>query len=66
MAVAGFAALDFHAFHQDELPRRLQDGNAALAAPALNDLASLAFRLPDGAAYTYVPQPAGVVTGCQR
>jgi len=50
----GFEPLDFHRFHREELPRRLRAGNGALAAADARRLGSLAFRLPDGAAYTYV------------
>jgi ectoine hydroxylase-related dioxygenase (phytanoyl-CoA dioxygenase family) len=53
MAVAGFADLDFHAFHREELPRRLGDGRGAMAARAVAAQGSLAFRLPTGDAYTY-------------
>jgi hypothetical protein len=49
-------ALDFDAFHRQELPRRLAAGNGALAARGGRHLRSLAFRLPDGSAYTYVPR----------
>ena len=54
MAIAGFANLDFHGFHRTELPRRLAAGNGAMAARGVSDLGGFAFRLPDGAAYTYL------------
>jgi hypothetical protein len=57
MAIEGFRALDFTAYHRDELPRLLDAGRGALAAKALGSLGSLAFRMPDGAAFTY--QPSG-------
>jgi hypothetical protein len=57
---AAFAPLDFDAFHREELPRRLAAGNGALAAPGAASLGSLAFRLPDGAAYTYLPVEGGI------
>ena len=56
----GFETLDFHDFHRTELPRRLAAGHGALAAPALGQLGALAFRLPDGDAYTYRPGSDGV------
>ena len=52
--------LDFHAFHREDLPRRLAAGNGALAAPGARRLGSLAFRTPAGDAYTYVPGETGV------
>lgn len=60
MALAGFETLDFDDFHQHELPRRLAAGHAALAAPAVARRQSLAFQLPAGDAYTYIPIPDGV------
>lgn len=60
MAVPGFEALDFDGFHQRELPRRLAEGHGLLAAEATRRVGSLAFRLPDGTAYTYVPRPDGI------
>ncbi len=56
MAVSGFADLDFHGFHRTELPRWLAAGNGAMAARGVRGLGGLAFRLPDGAAYSYVPR----------
>ena len=52
-----FEPLDFHRFHREELPERLRFGNGALAAPGARGLGSLAFRLPSGDAYSYVPRP---------
>ena len=49
-----FEPLDFHRFHREELPRRLRAGNGALAVRDARRLGGLAFRLPDGAAYTYL------------
>ncbi len=60
MAIDGFVDLDFHAFHTGELPERLAAGNGALAAGAAAPLGSLAFRLADGSAYTYRPEPGGI------
>jgi hypothetical protein len=56
MAIEGFESLDFHAFHRDELPRRIAAGNGAQAAAAVarvGRIGSLALRLPSGDAYTY-------------
>jgi ectoine hydroxylase-related dioxygenase (phytanoyl-CoA dioxygenase family) len=60
MAIPGFRTLDFAAFHRDELPRAIAAGRGAMAASALAGLGSLAFQLPDGASWTYVPTPEGV------
>ena len=57
---AGFEPLDFHRFHREVLRERLRLGHGALAARGARGLGSLAFRLPDGAAYTYVPRPDGI------
>jgi hypothetical protein len=51
MPVAGFAPLDFDAFHREELPRRLAD--SAAAARAVAPFGSLGLRTKGGAAYTY-------------
>jgi len=55
-----FPSFDFDAFHRADLPRRLAAGNGALAARAVARLAPLAFQLPDGRAWTYVPRSGGV------
>lgn len=60
MAIEGFEDLDFHAFHRDRLPGLLADGRGAMAARSVHERGSLAFRLPDGAAYTYAPRDDGV------
>jgi hypothetical protein len=60
MAAAAFEPLDFHRFHREDLPRRLAAGNGALAAPGARALGSLAFRLPGGDAYTYLPGASGI------
>jgi hypothetical protein len=52
--------LDFQRYHREELPALLRGGRGALAAPGVRSLGSLAFRLPGGDAYTYVPSAAGV------
>jgi hypothetical protein len=56
VAVAGFADLDFQAFHRDELPARMAGGRDAAAARAMRGAGSLGFRLPTGEAYTYLPR----------
>jgi len=61
MAVAGFAALDFDAFHEGVLTEKIASGRGLLAAKALDGLGSLAFRLLGGAAWTYRPVAEGVV-----
>ena len=61
MSPPAFAPLDFGAFHREELPRRLAAGHGAIAAQDdLVGLGGLAFRMPDGAAYTYQPRAGGV------
>lgn len=60
MAISGFQDLDFHAFHREELPKRLAGGNGAKALPAARRLGGLAFRLADGSAYSYRPKAAGI------
>jgi hypothetical protein len=57
---AGFEPLDFHRFHREAPAEWLRLGRGALAAPGARGLGSLAFRRPDGAAYTYVPRPGGI------
>jgi hypothetical protein len=52
--------LDFHRYHREELPALLRAGRGALAAPGARALGSLAFRLPGGDAYTYVPSASGM------
>jgi len=59
-AVASEAPLDFHRYHREELPPLLAAGRGALAASGARALGSLAFRLPEGDAYTYVPTDAGM------
>ena len=60
MAVAGFAPLDFRTFHERELPERMTDGRGGAAARAAARFGALAFRLPDGSAYTYAPRDGEV------
>jgi len=60
MAIEGFAPVDFHAYHRDELPEKLRAGGGEAAAPGLLGLEGLAFQLPTGDAYSYVPRDGGV------
>jgi ectoine hydroxylase-related dioxygenase (phytanoyl-CoA dioxygenase family) len=59
---AAFPLLDFEDFHRSELPRRLAAGHGALAAEdaLLDRLGGLAFRLPEGPAFSYLPRAGGV------
>jgi ectoine hydroxylase-related dioxygenase (phytanoyl-CoA dioxygenase family) len=58
---AAFPLLDFEDFHRRELPRRLAAGHGAIAADdELQRIGALAFRLPSGEAFTYLPRPGGV------
>lgn len=57
MGVAGFPEIDFETWHREELPGLLARGRGALAAPGARGLGSLALRLTDGAAWTYLPNP---------
>jgi hypothetical protein len=47
-------------FHQVELPRRLAEGGAALAAPGVRGRRPLAIRIVDGPTWTYRPGAAGL------
>jgi len=60
MAAPASDPLDFHAYHREALPPLLRAGRGALAARGAKKLGSLAFRLTDGAAYTYVPRADGM------
>jgi ectoine hydroxylase-related dioxygenase (phytanoyl-CoA dioxygenase family) len=60
MAAEGFAAIDFQAFHREQLPALLADGRGREAARAALSQGSLAFRLPGGEAWTYLPRPDGM------
>jgi hypothetical protein len=55
-ATLAFAPVDFDRFHTDDLPRRIAAGHGALAARDLTGVAPLAFRMPDGRAWSYVPE----------
>ncbi len=56
MALEGFRTLAFAPYHRDELPRAVSEGRGQIASRALGSLGSLAFRLPNGAAWTYEPR----------
>ncbi len=58
--MAAESPLDFHRYHRDELPPLLRGGRGALAAKGARRLGSLAFRLPGGDAYTYLPRAEGM------
>lgn len=51
--MAGFPTVDFDEFHLDTLPGRAATDVARAAAAFVRDLAPLAFRLPDGRAFTF-------------
>src|SRR5262245_13510208 len=51
---------DFDALHRDELPARLATPSGAAAVRDLRGVPSIAFRLPDGRAYRFVPGHAGI------
>ena len=52
-----FPDVDFEDFHQIALPKLIDAGNGALAAPDLQGIGPIAFKVPDGASYSYVPGP---------
>ncbi len=52
--------IDFDAFHRGELPRRLAQGNGALAWADVKDAPPLGFRIADTGGYTYLPS-AGTI-----
>ena len=52
-----FDTIDFDEFHLIDLPKRIEQGSGALAAADLAGVGTLGFRMPDGAAFTYVPSP---------
>jgi ectoine hydroxylase-related dioxygenase (phytanoyl-CoA dioxygenase family) len=61
MSMSDFPRLDFQDFHRRELPRRLAAGHGAIAArDGLLEVGGLAFRLPSGEAFTYLPHEHGV------
>ncbi len=52
----GFRALDFNGYHREELPRLMAEGRELLAAEEAARRGSLAIRVDDGSAYTYLPR----------
>lgn len=60
MAIQGFDAIDFDAYHRELLPEQLAAGRGAEAAKSLPGAGALAIRLASGDAYTYTPEPGGV------
>jgi hypothetical protein len=54
MGELSFATIDFDAFHRVDLPARIAGGNGVLAAADIAGVGPIAFRIPDGSAYTYV------------
>ncbi len=55
----GFPDLDFQTFHRQELPRRLARWGG-MAAEAARPHGPLAFRLPSGEAFAYLPGDDGI------
>jgi hypothetical protein len=51
-----FGAVDFDAFHRDELPARLEAAGAVFGRADAAVVRPLAFALTDGRSYTYVPR----------
>ena len=56
----GLPAVDFDAFHREELPARLAGGVNAQVAWDVEGKAPISIALPDGRAYTYVCGSSGV------
>jgi hypothetical protein len=54
-----FGPLDFDEFHREDLPRRLAESPSIFTASDRRVVRPLAFRLPDGRAYTYLPSDDG-------
>ncbi|MFO7590533.1 MAG: phytanoyl-CoA dioxygenase family protein [Acidimicrobiia bacterium] len=60
MTALSFPAIDFEEFHRVELPARIAAGNGALAAADVAGVSPIAFKVPDGGAFSYVPGADGV------
>ena len=60
MSSLSFPAVDFDEFHRVTLPALIEAGTGALAAPDLAGVGPIAFKVPDGPAYSYVPDADGV------
>lgn len=56
-----FELLDFDDFHAERVPELLARGHGRLAAGAVRAAEPLAFRMPDGRAYTYASEAGDVV-----
>jgi hypothetical protein len=50
-----FGSIDFDAFHQEELPQRLDARGPVFSDADMSRVRPIAFQLPDGRAYTYIP-----------
>lgn len=50
-----FGPIDFDRFHSDDLPARVARRSALVRTAHLAGMKPLAFRIPDGRAYTYIP-----------
>ncbi len=55
-----FGPLDFDEFHREDLPRRLAECPSIFTVSDRRAVRPLAFRLPDGRAYTYLPSGDGI------
>ncbi|HEU5302526.1 MAG TPA: phytanoyl-CoA dioxygenase family protein [Acidimicrobiia bacterium] len=55
-----FPDIDFEEFHRVELPAQIASGNGALAAADVAGVQPIAFKVPDGGAFSYVPGADGV------
>lgn len=55
MAAEPFGSIDFDVFHRDELPARLATRTRVFSDADLRHVRPIAFQLPDGRAYTYLP-----------
>jgi ectoine hydroxylase-related dioxygenase (phytanoyl-CoA dioxygenase family) len=51
-----FGSIDFDWFHREELPGRLREREVVFSDADAEVLRPLGFRLPDGRAYSYVPE----------
>ena len=51
-----FGLIDFDRFHQEELPAQLQSRGSVFSGTDAAVVRPLGFQLPDGRAYTYVPE----------
>ena len=60
MTALSFPTIDFEEFHRVELPARIAAGNGALAADDIAGVSPIAFKVPDGGAFSYVPGADGV------